>query len=177
MLKRPEVEAYAEKLGLTPLCRFTGAERDREVIRAWYTRADLFLFPSTFDTNGLVVREAAACSLGSVLIRGSCAAEDIDDGDTGILIDETAESLAAALLSPRAGREFFRTVGENAADKIYLSWTDAVKNARKEYGSVIERWNSGEIHRKRAPFDGFFDVTGDVVQTLEKAKAALEKYF
>ena len=176
-MDRPEVEAYAEELGLTPRCRFTGAERDREVIRAWYTRADLFLFPSTFDTNGLVVREAAACSLGSVLVRGSCAAEDIVDGDTGILIDETAESLAAALLSPGAGRELFRAVGENAAEKIYLSWTDAVKNARKEYCSVIERWNSGEIHRKRAMFDGFFDVTGDVVQTLEKAKAALEKYF
>ena len=176
-LERPEVEAYAEKLGLTPLCRFTGAERDREVIRAWYTRADLFLFPSTFDTNGLVVREAAACSLGSVLIRGSCAAEDIDDGDTGILIDETAESLAAALLSPQATRENFRAVGERAGEKIYLSWTDAVKNARREYCSVIERWNSGELHRRRAMFDGFFDVTGDVVETLEKAKAALEKYF
>ena len=37
--------------------------RDREILRAWNTRADLFLFPSTFDTNGLVVREAAACGL------------------------------------------------------------------------------------------------------------------
>ena len=81
---RPAVEEYAAQLGLTDLCRFTGTERDRDTIRAWYTRADLLLFPSTFDTNGLVVREAAACSLGSVLIEGSCAAEGITDGDTGI---------------------------------------------------------------------------------------------
>ena len=66
---RPAVEEYAAQLGLTDLCRFTGTERDRDTIRAWYTRADLLLFPSTFDTNGLVVREAAACSLGSVLIE------------------------------------------------------------------------------------------------------------
>ena len=54
---------------------FTGAIHDRETLRAWNTRADLFLFPSTYDTNGIVVREAAACGLASVLIDGSCAAE------------------------------------------------------------------------------------------------------
>ena len=64
---RAEIEAYAEELGITERCRFTGAVQDREQVRAWYCRADLLLFPSTFDTNGLVVREAAACSLGSAL--------------------------------------------------------------------------------------------------------------
>ena len=85
--------------------------------------------------------------------------------------------LAAALTAPGAGRETFRRIGENAGEKIYLSWADAVKGARAQYLRVIERWNSGELHRRRAMFDGFFDVTGDVVETLEKAKAALEKYF
>ena len=64
---------------------FTGPIRDRNVLRAWNTRADLFVFPSTFDTNGLVVREAAACGLGAVMIRNSCAAEDITDGRNGFL--------------------------------------------------------------------------------------------
>ena len=76
---------------------FTAPAYDRNVIRAWYCRADLFLFPSTFDTNGLVVREAAACGLGSVLVRGSCAAEDIKDGESGFLIEENAPSMAGTL--------------------------------------------------------------------------------
>ena len=46
---RAEVEACAESLGLSDVCRFTGAVHDRETIRAWYCRADLLLFPSTFD--------------------------------------------------------------------------------------------------------------------------------
>ena len=176
-MDRAEVETHARELGLWELCRFTGAERDRETIRAWYTLADLFLFPSTFDTNGLVVREAAACSLGSLLIRGSCAADDITDGDTGILVPETAEGIAAALLSPDATKEKFRRIGENASEKIYLSWTDSVERARAQYRSVIERWNSGELRRKRTRFDGFFDLTGDVSETLDRARAAMEKYF
>jgi len=175
-MDRGEVEAYARELGLYDRCRFVGAERDRETVRAWYTRADLFLFPSTFDTNGLVVREAAACSLGSVLIRGSCAAEDIVDGDTGVLIDETAEALAAALLSPRADRETLRRIGRSASEKIYLSWDDAVARAREQYRSVLRRWRSGELRRKRVPFDGFFDLTGDVTEALDKARNMLDSF-
>ena len=176
-MDRSEAEAYAETLGLTGKCRFVGPEQDRETIRAWDTRADLFLFPSTFDTNGLVVREAAACSLPSLLIRGSCAAEGIEDGRTGILIEENAESLAAALTSPAATKEFFRSVGANACREIYLSWEDAVDRARDRYRVVLERWHSGELRRRRTALDGFFDLTGDVGDAIEKAREAMEKYF
>ena len=58
-----QVKAYSEKLGLAKKVFFAGPVHQREALRAWYCRADLFLFPSTFDTNGLVVREAAACAL------------------------------------------------------------------------------------------------------------------
>ncbi|MBR6209326.1 MAG: patatin-like phospholipase family protein [Oscillospiraceae bacterium] len=175
-LEREEVISYARELELDDWCRFPGAERDREKIRAWYTRADLFLFPSTFDTNGLVVREAAACSLGSLLIRGSCAAEDITDGETGILTEESADSIAAALLSPEATRENFRRIGETAAERIYLSWDDSVARAREQYRQVLLRWRAGEMHRKRAPFDWLFQRAGEAGEALSLAKTMLEKY-
>ena len=82
-----EIKAYAKELSLGDKVFFAAPAYDRDVVRAWYCRADLFLFPSTFDTNGLVVREAAACGLASVLIAGSCAAEDITDGKNGFFID------------------------------------------------------------------------------------------
>lgn len=170
---RAAVEEYAAQLDLADRCRFTGTERDRDTIRAWYTRADLLLFPSSFDTNGLVVREAAACSLGSLLIDGSCAAEGIADGDTGILIPETADGLAAALLREGADRAFFARIGETAAEKIYLSWEDSVKAARAQYRSVLERWNSGALpHRRTA---GMAEWAGDIAGTIERARSGWER--
>ena len=94
-----KIKEYSEAKRLCGLCYFLGAIREREALRAWYCRADLFLFPSSYDTNGLVVREAAACSLGSVLIRGSCAAEGVVDGRNGFLIEETARDLYQKLHS------------------------------------------------------------------------------
>ncbi|MDO4749412.1 MAG: glycosyltransferase, partial [Eubacteriales bacterium] len=119
---RKEIKAYAEACGVRDVCIFTGAVRDREVLRAWYCRAELFLFPSTFDTNGLVVREAAACSLASVLIKGSCAAEGIEDARNGFLIEENAESLSRCLCALQENRELPRVVGKRAAEELYISW-------------------------------------------------------
>ena len=72
-----EIRAEAERLELGQKCVFTGPVRDREKLRGWYSRADLLLFPSTFDTNGLGVREAAACGLPALLLRDGCAAEGV----------------------------------------------------------------------------------------------------
>ena len=169
-----EVRAEVETLRLSDRCFFTGSIADRETLRAWYSRADLFLFPSTFDTNGLVVREAAACSLGSVLIEGSCAAEGITDGDTGILIPENGDGLAAALLREGADRAYFARIGETASEKIYLSWEDSVKNARAQYRSVIERWNSGDLPRRRV-LPGAPEWTGDVAELINRARTGWDK--
>ena len=147
---REEVERYCASLGLSQLCIFTGAIHDREKLRACYCAADLFLFPSTFDTNGLVVREAAACSLASVIVAGSCAAEGISDGETGLLISENPESMAKRLLWAAGHREECRALGERAAQRIYVSWEDSVAAAWKRYAVVCERYRSEE-HKNRHP--------------------------
>lgn len=100
-----EIRSYAEERKLSDRCFFTGAISDREIIRAWYGRSDLFLFPSTFDTNGLVVREAAASGTATVMIRNSCASEGVGDGRNGFCIEENAAAMAgkARRALPRAG--------------------------------------------------------------------------
>ena len=100
---------------------FTGPVHDRDKLRAWNTRADLFLFPSTYDTNGIVVREAAACGLASVLIKGSCAAEGITNGRNGYLIDENSASMAALLKRVNGNISGLHDTGQMAMDEIYIS--------------------------------------------------------
>lgn len=135
---RPEIMAYVEKLGLENECVFTGAIHDRAYLRTFFSRADLFLFPSTYDTNGIVVREAAACSCPALLLKGSCAAEGIVDDDTGIVIDEEVAALAAEIVRGIENRERLKRIGKSAADKIYLSWDDAVGKAFYRYNEILD---------------------------------------
>ena len=169
------IRAYAGELGLCDKVFFEAPCYDREVIRAWYCRADLFLFPSTFDTNGLVVREAAACGLASVLIAGSCAAEDVTDGQNGFFIEENADSMAVMLRRLIPQRELMRRVGENAQKEIYISWDDSIANACRRYEVVLDNFRRGLYPVHDTPADEFLRGTAESLDAINRVRAARDQ--
>ena len=165
------IRAYAEELALCDKVFFLAPCYDREIIRAWYCRADLFLFPSTFDTNGLVVREAAACGLASVLIAGSCAAEDVTDGQNGFFIEENADSMAAMLRRLLPQRELMRQVGENAQKEIYISWEDSIANACRRYEVVLDNFHRGLYPAHDTRMDDLLRGTAESLDAINRIRA------
>ncbi len=167
---KEEICAYCESLGLDGKVFFAPPIRDRNMIRAWYCRADVFLFPSTFDTNGLVVREAAACALPSVLVAGSCAAEDVVDGVNGFLIEENAGSMAAMLQKLCSEREFVKRMGEGAQRDLYMSWESSVKAAYDRYQTVIENDRAGLYPQHERFSDDLCHAAAKVMDDLYRSK-------
>ena len=171
-----ELMEQARQLGLLDpehnKCIFVEAIHDREQLRAWNTRADLFLFPSTYDTNGIVVREAAACGLASVLIQDSCAAEGIRHGRNGYLIEETQDSMCALLEEVCHHLQQAHQVGQHAMDEIYISWKESVYQANKRYEEILELKNRGRLQSKRSVHkDVFVDYS---LNFLEGAETVLK---
>ena len=158
-----EIKKYIKKTGLEPKVIYAGAVYDREELRAWYCRADLLLFPSTFDTNGLVVREAAACSLPAVLVEGSCAAEGVKDGRNGYLIAENAVALAVKLDRICQNMDGIHQVGKNAGNEIYISWEDSIRKATERYEIVLDRYRSGLYPERKKLTDEFFKSFGELM--------------
>ena len=163
---KDEVVAYANELGLADRVFFTSPKYDRNVIRAWYCRADLFLFPSTFDTNGLVVREAAASGTATVMIRNSCASEGVGDGRNGFCIEENAAAMAAKLEELCRAPEVMQVVGENAQRELYVSWETAVQRAMARYEVVIDNYRSGKYPKRERFGDEFFKTQGGLMEAF-----------
>ena len=167
--KGPDQQLLEEKaaaLRIGDKCIFIGPIYDRNILRAWNTRADLFLFPSTFDTNGLVVREAAASDTASVIVADSCASEGVTDGQNGFLIEENSESLAEKLTALCEQPECMKTVGKGAGDELYISWEDAVARAYDRYEVVIDNYKSG-VYGKHDPLRGsLMQSQGELMQFL-----------
>lgn len=170
---REAIEKLCEQAYLKERCVFAGAIRDRELLRAFYSRADLFLFPSTFDTNGIVVREAAACGLGAVLIADSCAAEGVTDGQNGLLIREDADDLCAKALFACSHLEEVRRIGENARQQLYISWDTAVRRAEERYQVVLE---NHRCHPPRARHD-LFPFVSNWVDIVNRARDISQQVF
>lgn len=169
-----EIKAYVAKTKLNNKVFFTGSVKDRERLVAWYSRADLFLFPSTFDTNGLVVREAAACGLGSVLIKDSCAAEGVLDGTDALLVEENAASLAVCLARIIDNRDKMRNIGEKASENLYISWDEAVKKAYERYQIVSDNYKSGKIKKRKGIPEEIFSLAGEMIRLDTMFKSILK---
>ena len=169
-MERREMEQLTRELRLDDICLFTGAVRDREKLRAYFSLSDLFLFPSTFDTNGIVVREAAACGTASVLVRGSCAAEDVTEDVNALLIEENAASLAALLERVGADRPALRALGQRALEQLYLSWEDSVARAYARYGTVLDHYRRGLSGRSVEWTDELYNLLDDLRRGVDAAR-------
>ncbi|MBR4517028.1 MAG: hypothetical protein IKO60_06500, partial [Bacteroidaceae bacterium] len=102
----------------------------------------------------IVVREAAACGLASVLIKGSCAAEGITHDRNGFVIDETPEAMAELLYEVSGDLDHLHQVGQKAMDEIYISWEQAVRLAFDRYKELREMVKNGDIGvRKHQSFE------------------------
>jgi glycosyltransferase involved in cell wall biosynthesis len=131
------LRSMASRLGLDGTAGFVGVLRDREALSACYARADCFLFPSLYDTCGLVVREAAAFSVPSVVIRWSAAAEEIVDGFNGFTAEHSVRSYAAKLAVLMEHPEMLRRAGEGARRTLCTSWRDVVEGVRERYLQLV----------------------------------------
>ncbi len=130
-----KVVNISKKLGIYDKCIFTGTIRDRSLLQAYYLRSDLFIFPSTFDTSGVVITEAAANKKASVVVKDTCCAEGIIDGENGFIVDECAKSLTDKLFELCQNLDKVKQAGEQAYKTLYRTWDmvgDEVVQAYKE---------------------------------------------
>jgi len=94
---------------------FLGARR-HDTLPACYQAADLFLFASETETQGLVLAEAAACGLPAVAVDAPGCDEVVRDGATGVLTKGSAAALADAAIGLLLDPAQRRAMGVRARD-------------------------------------------------------------
>ncbi|MBB6734168.1 glycosyltransferase family 4 protein [Cohnella zeiphila] len=117
---------------------FTGFLHGEELAKA-YASADLFVFPSTTETLGLVILEAMASGVPIVAGRSGPTCEQIEDGVTGLLFDaDRPGGLAEAV-----ARLTDETVRERIAAQAYgavqrLGWSEPSAQLLGYYQDVLQ---------------------------------------
>ncbi|MCL2249203.1 MAG: glycosyltransferase [Oscillospiraceae bacterium] len=135
-----EIKASAKEYGLSDCVLFTGRISDRSELMAYYGIADLFLFLSTYDTQGLVVQEAAAASCPALVLSESAPAESITDGVTGFVTDSNLSSVADKIEQILSDRASLKSIGNNALENVYIPWDSAIVNAAHRYSAVAKNY-------------------------------------
>ena len=133
-----EMKELVGQLGIADKVTFAGRVTDRERLKQYYAAADLFLFPSLYDTDGLVVREAAALDTPSVMLKEASASGMLTDGETGFKITGTLDEYEALLRALAADPDRRKAVGRGARS-IVRSWEDIAGEALDRYNAILSR--------------------------------------
>ena len=143
-----EIEQKIHDLGLADCTHLAGHITDSRLLDGLYARASLFAFPSLYDNAPMVVREAAVMGTPSVLVRGSSAAEIIQNGENGYLCENDPADLGRVMRQVLADPEAARKIGENAKETIPVPWEKILETAVGRYERLIALGREGKLNKK-----------------------------
>jgi len=107
------LQFYAYKqLHLTQTVIFVHKPTPQELL-ACYKKADIFLFPSTSDTQGLVLAEAMACGKPVVAIDGPGQRDIIRDGYNGYIV-KTKKQMADKIIDIARDGKLYKRLQDGA---------------------------------------------------------------
>ncbi len=137
-----EMRRRCAERGIAGQTRFLGKIVDRSVLMGLYARSDLFLFPSVYDNAPLVMREAAAFSVPTVVAAGSSAAAVVTDRKNGFVTENDPQAMACTLHTIMEKPRLLAQAGKGAVSTIYQSWEEIVDWVVEQYRRIIEHHRS-----------------------------------
>ncbi len=116
---------------------FMGHVSDISVLEELYAAADLFLFPSLYDTNSLVQVEAASRRTPTAFAEGSTTSCTVTDGVNGYILPCDKEGFADGVMRAISDREELEEMGRRAFRDLYVTWGGVVERAEQYYREII----------------------------------------
>ena len=135
-----EIRHKISALGLHDRVTLLGNIHDRERLKRIYAASDLFIFPSLYDTCGLVVREAAAMHTPSLMLDGSTAATAIMNEVNGFISPNSLKEYAQQIVSLMEHPEILVRVGNKASKTISRSWENVMDEVVLRYKDIQETY-------------------------------------
>jgi glycosyltransferase involved in cell wall biosynthesis len=147
---RSECQALARQLQIGDRVRFVGFVPHDEVAR-YYSAADVFVFSSMTETQGLVVQEAMTYGLPCVCVGGGGASAGIEDGENGFIVRNEAEGFAEAVLTVLGDDQLHARMSDCAARSVRLNGTpEMCARVVDVYRKVIESRSDSGVKRLAA---------------------------
>lgn len=132
-----KLQAEIKKLGMEKEVILAGQLNSADKLIEIYSISKLFLFPSKFDTDGLVKREAAACLVPSVVLENTFASAEVVDNVNGYICKDSPEALAERIIEAISDEKKRKEVALKAKETLFWNWEAAVAKAVDIYKEVL----------------------------------------
>ncbi len=132
------------KLNINDKVILCGKVTDRNILAKYYSRANLMLFPSAYDSSSIVQIEAASQKTPVLFLENTATACMVEDNFNGFLSKFDAQAYAQRILEIIDNKELYNSVCENAFQTLYKTWDKAVEEVFNLYKMMIDKCKSNE---------------------------------
>ncbi len=136
------IKDYARKQGIKSKIIFTGKITNQLILGSFYQMANLFFFPSKYDNDPLVIKEAAAYQLPSLVLANTSIAQLIMNQRNGYIHEGDSKSFANRLIEILSDSKNLNTIGEKAKKTLVVTWSETLKDLRANYQDVLSDYDS-----------------------------------
>ena len=146
---RGACQTLARRFAVGDRVRFVGLVPHEEVSR-YYSAADVFVFSSMTETQGLVVQEAMTHGLPAICVGGGGASASIEEGINGCIVKNDPRQFASTVLQVLRDDELYSSLSDGAARSVRLRGTSEMcEHVVQVYRQVIAQ-RTGAIARQVA---------------------------
>jgi glycosyltransferase involved in cell wall biosynthesis/uncharacterized membrane protein YbhN (UPF0104 family) len=136
------IKDYARKQGFKSKIIFTGKITNQLILGSFYQMASLFFFPSKYDNDPLVIKEAAAYQLPSLVLANTSIAQLLNNEVNGFIQKGDSQSFSARIIAILFDSKKLKAVGEEAKKTLVVSWSDTLKDLQDYYQEVLSDYDS-----------------------------------
>jgi 1,2-diacylglycerol 3-alpha-glucosyltransferase len=136
------IKDYAKNLQLKSKILFTGKITNQMIVGSFYQSASIFFFPSKYDNDPLVMKEAAAYHLPSIVLAKTSIAELLINNVNGFIQEGDSQSFALRLIEILSDSKKLIAIGEEAKKTLVVSWSETLIHLQANYQEVLSDYES-----------------------------------
>ncbi len=111
---------------------------DRNLLACYYARANLFLFPSKYDSSSIVQIEAASQHLPVLFLKDTATSATVTNNINGFIEEDDVNKYARRILKIMKNKKLYQKVCDNAYHDLYKNWDDTIKDVYNRYLKIID---------------------------------------
>lgn len=114
-----------------------GKIMDRTELAYYYARADLFLFPSTYDASSIVQIEAASQETPTIFLKNTATASTVIDNVNGYISENSTGAFSDRIIDAIEDKKSYEKICKNAYIDLYKTWDETIDKVYDAYIDLI----------------------------------------
>ena len=135
------MKKYCAENGLVNNVIFTGKILNEDEKAIIIKNSNLLVFPSTYDTDGIIKIECACYSVPTICFENTGVSSGFVNNETAFITKNNKEEFVEKLRFILDNPDIAKQIGDNARKETYITWKDVGKKLKVIYDRLLNTKN------------------------------------